>query len=461
MRVNKPIMVSLIVFGLCGVAVSGSTDIGHFPLMKELKAPEAGNRKIASFVLDEDILAATDDNYFNLRISDDKGLEIPFLVRCKRQIKSVVQEYNVPMKTIAFEPLSSNRIEVILEKDEKELERLPGVIVFSTRHRNYEKQVTVYASHDRSSWELVAENRPIFDYSKYIDVWNNRVEIKPAPYLYYKIEISNISESQQSPLTKIIRETRGGDLFKEVEKTSFRKEDFRIEKIEFLEKKQSMTRTEEVTRLYSVNNFVIVNRPREQETIVTFDTFRSPVRSLAILTGVPNFSRSLRVEGSDEDKDKKGWRHITSGAISRISAGEFKQERTTIKFDRPSRYKHYRITVRNLDSPPLDISGVEAKGETYEALFFCDQSRNYHVLYGAQDADSPCYDIAAVLREAEAADTDIYSLGEQKANPSYGPARGFRVDGRKLLIPAVLLMVITLAWLIARSVKSLDSSHPA
>lgn len=458
MRINKYIVAGLLVCALYCGPVSGSTDIAHFLLMKELKAPEAGKRKIASLALDEEILAATDDTYSNVRIFDERGVEIPFLVRCKRETKPIVSEHSIPMKTIAFEPLSDNRIEIVLEKEEKKADRLPSLIVFSTRYKNYEKQVTVYAGHNRASWEPVAENSPIFDYSKYIDVRNNRVEIKPGPYPYYKIEISNISESEQSPLTKIVRETRGGDVFREVEKTSFKKEDFRIEEIQFFERKQSIARTDEVTRLYSVTNVMVVNNPKKQETIVTFDTFRTPVRSLTILTKAPNFSRSLRVEGSNDSKE---WHAVTSGTISRISAGEFKQERTAITFGRPSRYKRYRMIIMNFDSPPLDVSGVEAKGETHEALFFCDQSRKYRILYGAEEANSPSYDIAAVLREAEATDTDIYSLGKQKANPSYSPAAGFRLNGRKLLVPVVLLMVGALVWLIAGSVKRLDSSHPA
>lgn len=459
---NKYMVIGLFVFGLCGGAVSGSTTIANFPLMKELAAPEAGSRKIASFLLDEEMLAATEDNYSNLRVFDDKDRDTPFLVRCKRQTQPVMREYSVPMETIAFEALSDNRIEVVLKKEKREPDRLPGVIVFSTKHKNYEKQVTVYASHDRTSWELVAENRPIFDYSKHIDVRNNRADIKSGPYLYYKIEISNISESRQLPLTRIVREARGGDLLREVEETSLREEDFRIEKIDFLEKERSVARSEEVTRLYSVNDFVVKNNPKDQETIVTFDTFRALVTSLTILTGVPNFSRSLRIEGCDEDKDREEWRPLTSATISRINTGEFQQDRTRIKFGKPYRYKHYRITIMNRDSPPLDISGVQARGETHEALFFCDQSRKYHILYGAEGVASPSYDIAAVLRKVEGADTDIYSPGGQKANPFYSPAGRFgRLDGRRLLVPAVLLMVMALAWLIARSARSLDSSHPA
>lgn len=458
MRIKETMVVGLLVYGLCVGTVSGLTDISRFPLMKKLKASQHENRKIASFVLDEDILAAVDDNYSNLRIFDDKGSETPFLVRCEKQTKTVVREYRVPMKTVALKPLPDNRIEVIVKKEDKEPNSLPEIIVLSTRVKNYEKQVTVYGGYDRTSWEQIAKDKPIFDYTKYLDLRNNRVEIKPGPYEYYKIEISNMSVSQQSPLTRIVREMRGGDLFKEVEKTSFKKKDFRIEKIVFFEKKQSILRQEKVMRLYSVKDFIAANEPEKQETIVTFDTFRTPVRELKVLTEVPNFSRSLFIEGSDEDKDKKEWRSITSATINRINIGEFQQDRSTIKLGRPYRYKHYRVTIRNFDSPALDISGLEARGETHEVLFFCDPLREYRALYGMEDGEPPAYDIGAVLKEAEAADTDIYSPGEQETNPSYSPpGRPSLFEGQRLLVPAIVLMVITLIWLIVRSVKRLDS----
>ncbi|MDY6856039.1 MAG: hypothetical protein SWO11_15290 [Thermodesulfobacteriota bacterium] len=458
MRIRKTMVVGLLVYGLCVGTVSGITNISQFPLMKRLKPSQHENRKIASFVLDEDIFAAVDDEYSNLRIFDDKERETPFLVRCKKQTKTVVREYRVPVKTIAVKPLSDNRIEVIVQKEDKEAKSLAEVIALYTRVKNYEKQVTVYGGYDRTSWELIAKDRPIFDYTKYIDVRNNRVEIKPGPYEYYKIEISNISESQQSPLTRIVREMRGGALFKKVEKTSFKKEDFRIEKIVFFEKKQSLLRQERVMRLYSVNSFIAANEPEKQETIVTFDTFRTPVRELKILTEVPNFSRSLFIEGSDEEKDEKEWHPITSATISCINAGEFEQDRSTIKLGSPYRYRHYRITIRNFDSPPLEISGVEARGETHEVLFFPNPIRAYRALYGMEEARPPAYDIGAVLKHAEAADTDVYFPDEQEKNPSYSPpGRSSLFKGQGLLVPALILMVITLIWLILRSVKRLDS----
>ncbi|MFC1497724.1 hypothetical protein ACFLS1_04505 [Verrucomicrobiota bacterium] len=458
MKINKPIIVGLLVLLLCGGTAPGSSDIEFFPLTKDLKTEKAGSRKIASFILDEEIFAATKNNYSNLRIFDDNNVETPFLVRCQRQNKSVVHEHEVPVKTIAFELLPDNRIEVVLEKKKQNPKLLPEIIIISSSQKNYEKMVTVYAGNDRASWKIIAKNKPIFDYSRYMDVKNNRIEIKPGKYSYYKIEISNITESQQSPFTKIVRETKEGDLSRKMETSSFRNKDFRIDKIKLLGKTKSITRVNKLTQPYTVSGFTVSDNPKEQETILTFDTFRVPARSLTILTDVPNFSRSLLVEGCNENKDKNEWIRITSANISRISAGEFQQDQTAVKFSNPyRRYKHYRITIRNLDSPPLDISGVKVHGETHEALFFCESARQYRVLYGAHELDQPEYDIAAVLSKAEAADTDTYFPGTQTANPLYASDRDFQlIEGRYLMVAAILLMVVTLVWLIAKSTKKLE-----
>ena len=455
-------ILTLIAVVLPAIATPAAAGSESFPRLKPLEAVAGRTRPIASFDLDEALLAETDDAYANLRIFDDTSAETPFLVRTKREKKTVVSEREISVRTLSLQTLPSNRIEVVLEKEQAD--RPVSAIVLHTAERNYEKHVTIYGSDDRQTWTLIAERQPVFDYSKFLDLSNERVACAAASFRCYRIEIENIAESKQSPLTQLARETRDGRVVGETERSEFVRQDYRLERVEFIEKIVSEVRAETVMKGYAVLNLKVENRPREKTTVVTFAARRAPLTELTLVTATPNFSRSLTVEATDGPGaagEPETWRHIAGTTVSRIDTGAYRQDAATVPLGRPCRFRRCRLTIANLDSPPLDIGGVEARGEVHEALFFCSSARAYRAFHGARDMPAPRYDIGAVLTRAETAETDTYRLGEERPNPAHRPAPAPAFSGgRKLLVAAVALMVITLGALIARSLRKLDTLPP-
>jgi hypothetical protein len=362
------------------------------------------------------------------------------------------------MDTVAFERLTNNCIEIVVSAHEAG--HSINAVILHTGLRNFEKQVTVSGSEDRQAWTVLAEARPIFDYSRFIDLRHDRVDIVPGRYAFYKLDISNIVESPQSPLVQIVRETQDGALAREVEKTSFTREDFRIESMDFIETLESVLESDRVTRPCNLENLAVTNDSKTRTTIVTFDTPSVPLIELTLTTPSVNFSRKLTVEGCNDKTERHdtgavppAWQPIVSSTLTRIDIGKFQQNSTAIGLGGVRRFRHYRLTVHNLDSPPLNIAGVEAKGEVHEALFFRESSAAYRVFYGARDMAPPRYDIAAVLEKTEGPDADVFVAGKQEDNASYKPGRTPAFTGKRLLLPVVMLMVITLVWLIAKTVK--------
>lgn len=135
---------------------------------------------------------------------------------------------------------------------------------------------------------------------------------------------------------------------------------------------------------------------------------------------------------------------------------------TTIRFDRPQRYQRYRIVIRNLDNPALNVYGVSAEGEVHEAFFFCDPNHQYRLLYGATEMEPPRYDIADVLDKTVVSGVGVCALGAEEKNPSVNAAsKGIVqqvVTSRRLLVGAMLLMVCTLIWLIAVAISGVNKS---
>lgn len=81
------------------------------------------------------------------------------------------------------------------------------------------------------------------------------------------------------------------------------------------------------------------------------------------------------------------------------------------------------------------------------------------MVYGAADGKAPRYDTERVVRGAKREAIDLYSLGPEEANaPFRKPGPAWLRSGKILLVPAVILMVGVLVWLIAKSARHLDGS---
>lgn len=449
------IVMAVVALVVAASTANGSIEVSQFPWCKALQPPtNTANKNVAVFPLDDEIFAATDGNYVNMRIFDQNNVEIPFQVRTQTTDKSVARERGLSLKIGPFQIKPDNRIEIVFEK--KASEPIPSAVEFSTHYRNYEKQITVSGSNDRKQWQILAQDQPIYDYSRFIDIRNNRIEITPRQYAYYKVEVSNISEVRQSPLTQIIRETRGSMALKEVEKSAFTKEDFRIDRISFLEKKQVMVKGKKVITDYNVERLNVVQDQKEKTTILTFSTARQPLTALTVLAQDSNFSRPITIEATDATDAKSGWQTLLRSRISRIDIGRFHKDASTMGLGAPRRFRHYKITVQNLDNPPLNITGVTAKGEVHEVIFFRKPGEMYQLYYGGKNTPEPRYDIGSVLRKVGIMDADIFKAGAGEANPSYGMGRkSYSINTKLLLVISIIVVVIVLALVIAATSRKM------
>ena len=437
--------------------VSAGLDASDYPFMKHLDpaGEDESHGELGSCEIDEEMFSGVERSFANLRLVDDGAREVPVVVRRRATAKKRVHEETIASETVSFETSSTNRVEIRL-KVKEEGNPAATAVVLKSKVRNFEKQVSVFGSHDGLEWKVIAENMPIFDYSRFIDVRNERINFEPSAFPFFKLEISNISESHQSPLTRIARETRGGALASEVERTSFQRSDFRIEKIELIQKKTS-TRYADLKRVYSTENLLSEIDDENKQSLVTFDTARTPLTRLSVQVDSSNFNRAILLEGSDDEGKKPKWQRILSTRIGRISLGSFRQEKTSIDLGGEQRFRHYRLTIDNLDNPALVIQGVRAEGPAYELVFYRSSHGQYHALYGAKAAYLPKYDIGSVLTKAKDAETVKYGLKQQEDNPGFRTGRGTGLDGKKMMVVAILAMVAVLFWLVLKTVKHVET----
>ena len=66
-------------------------------------------------------------------------------------------------------------------------------------------------------------------------------------------------------------------------------EEFKVDEIRFLEKKESVTEAENESQFHPVHDLTVTNDAERQETAVGIDLRRSPVASLTIFARDANF----------------------------------------------------------------------------------------------------------------------------------------------------------------------------
>jgi len=429
-----------------------------FPFVKEVNVPPNAVKEIASIVIDDDIYSRTDDRYANMRMFDQQDNEVRFLLRQLTKTKEELDEFDVSLVTLSFRELADNRIEIVLEKEPDVA--APHSVEVSTRQRNYEKHITVSGSNDQEKWIELARTQPIFDYSKYIDLRNNRVDIRPEQFRYYRVQVANITEVHPSPLKEIIRENRGVARFRETETITVRKESLHIERLDFRAQRMMKVDRRPALQSYATWNIQVTNNIEKQSTEVIFSMARQPVTTFRVDTPDSNFSRPVIVEGGVLAADGPEWRVLANERISRIRAAGVRKERLTIVLNGPARFPLYRLTIKNEDNPVLDITDVKAEGEVYAAFLLHEPNSVYRLFYGGPRIPPPKYDIADVLGSVADADTDTFALSPEEENASYSKEEPPRPIGNKtIFILALIAMVITLGWLVTRAVRDVPTTN--
>ena len=435
-------------------AAESRMDVCLFPHQKPLERAEGAGARVGLFELDNAIYAATDARYANLRITDEGGAEVPFHLRQKIHAVTQIVETAISSRLLGFEEKSGNQARVLVEVEK------PGggaeVVLLRTGNQNYEKLCAVYGGNSLDRWEPLVRDVRVFDYSRHIDVRNNRIDLPPNGYKYLRIDIANFVEQKKPEEFEVTTEERGELAFSKTERRTMREESIRIEGIE-LRAKSAVVRPDEPFRsAYAGSNLTVKADEQAQTSVWTFGTDRQPLVSLSLETASQNFSRRVTVEGS-RGGDKPTWDWLGEATLFSVDFGNAQDRQLTIPLARESRYEQYRVVVYNQDNPSMDVSGVIATGLVYEALFMADPTARYGALYGGKDVPAPRYDVESVLKNVPTLETVTYVLGDEFPNPLY--KAGYRTGGitpKVLFAIAMAAMIALLVWFIAKGAGKVE-----
>lgn len=439
----------------CGPLAAETLTPDNFPYWKDVQG-EVDRTSIIALPLDCDIYEHCQLNMNDLRLFDDQSKAIPFML-----VKAVGQKQTartVPIATAKVESLEESedgRLEIRLQLPEKKPS--PRGLRIHTPLRDFDLNVQVLGSEDGQAWHTLAENVHIYDYTRFIDVRQCDVPLPENNCRHFKLIVNRGTEQRQQALVQLSRQLKGGQELSRTETSKLRTRPFRIESVQFIDKKETITAEEARVQNYPVTSFEVGTEGKT--TVVLLKMRRQPVTSLVMVTESANFSRDVKVEVQRPRGPTTQWATIATGRLSRVQFRDTDHENLRISFPE-QRQEAYRLVIDNGDSPPLSIDGVQARGNVYELLYMSDTVKGHRLCFGAEDMDPPVYDTAAIQELHRKHQPVQANLGPVQQNPSITkPALSAQslLNNKVFFGTVVAVMVLVLAWILVRTGSQLNT----
>jgi hypothetical protein len=440
---------------LLGAALAAAPSLAAgdsgFHFGKELDRGTALGEEILAVPLDLDIFAATRDGFPDLRISDEAGTEVPFVLEQVSEQRSERVRQACASELVSLRPMDGNALEIVVRLVEKAPNA--GGVTILTPLTDYEHRVKIWGSPNEKDWSPLVSDGLIFDYSRYMDVRNREVVLPANDFRRFKLEVEQVLDERESPFLELTRSRRGGGKDQRIETTRIERRPFRIDRIDLWRTVEKESAPRAVKMSYPVKTFQVEEDAQEKVTRIQVRSRREPLTGLVLETPNRNFSRAVKVRVPVTHGVRTEWVEVGSGTIHRFQFRAFRREELQLSFPE-RREEHYQIVIENADNPPLEITSVQAEGNRYRMVFLAAEGRRYRIKYGSGTAESPRYDTAAVLASLRPGFQPIDArLGAQVENPLYREVHrlGDWLNNAVFLGFAIILMIVVLGWILFRA----------
>jgi hypothetical protein len=429
-------------------------------LARDIELPPRMQEELVAVPLDSDVYAAAQSSLADLRVLDSNGREVGFLLRPAPATKTHRVRRTWTPRQRSLRPLPEEGLEITVHLDASD--PVPEGLRLATPLTNFEQHVQVSSSADGVAWTPLTEAL-LFDYSRYMDVRNDRVTLPRTTHRHFRIVVARVTAEQESELLELTRRLQGGRETDRSERVQIERRPFRIDQVEFWTE-QAEARTASIqTTEYPIAGFTVTEDVQTKTTRVLIETRSPPLTSFTLETPDRNFSRRASVEVEQPVGPQSRHRTLSTGQLTRLEFRKLSTSELTLEFPE-TRAEQYRILIENRDSPPLTIERIIARGPVYEVVFLAVPETTYRLAYGGEEFTPPSYDTAAIqaalrertvplvasLRQAEAA------LPTQPAGARQQLRRWF--NDTWLLTGVIVVLVAALGWGLYQAARRVDQA---
>ncbi len=397
----------------------------------DIKVPEGAAGANARFVVNNDMwdnAAGTDLR--DLRIIRGETDDVGYVVYAPQEEPSTFVEHPARVFNIATRNTEASELTLDLGDNPPVTSR----ITIQTPAAEFGCAVTVEGSDDNRNWKTLRADAAIFAFGGEIRQRFTTVRIPDARMRYLRVVVSAPPNGKPIELSgaTVSQETPAG------------KPDLPL-----LADRRVVERTES---------------QESGQTLMTLDlgAMRLPLQTVTLQTSQQNFSRKIRLEVSD---DNKQWAAAGTGVIFRMHTEKYQEEQLTVPF--PETFGRYlRVWVANGDDPPLVLSQITVQGRPRYVFFPFEAGKQYRLFYGNPNARKPQYEYAAVFPRIDRGAAIEARLGEVHENPRFIATRAADTpppwvqQNQWVLYVALAVAVVGLALVAMRALKKPVSDNP-
>jgi hypothetical protein len=315
----------------------------------------------------------------DLRLYDDAGNEVPYLIERPVPVVKIVQ--NVKSFHVSLTP--SNTI-IVLETG---LTQPLDDVTLESPADGFLKPVRIEGSTDLKRWQTLEQGQPIFRQPNGV----NRLHVSfPAgtwPWLRLTVDDQR---SQPIPFTGA--------------------------RLRVAVSEPAPTGWMPVTIAERNEN------PGETRLALNLGAANLSLAAVQIETAEPLFTRHVTFAVPQVSEDTVREQTIGQGVIYRVAIeGQPAVESLSAPLESPVRSRELLLFIRNQDSPPLPITGVRVERRPAYLVFLARQAGAYHLLTGNNQCAAPHYDLAALDMNLKSVAVAAIKLPPPADNPDYRP----------------------------------------
>ncbi len=332
---------------------------------------------LVKFSLPTDTLDAARPALEDLRLYDDAGNEVPYLIeRPAPAGRTVRNAKSFQVSLDAAETVVTLETGVALPLD---------AVTLATPAMNFIKAVRVEGSTDARKWQLLAQGQPVFRQAS--GASQLRVGFAPATWRWLRLTVDD-QRSPPIPFTSA-----------QVHAAAAEAAPGESQPAAIIDRSETPGQTRLTLNLGAAN---------------------LAVASVSLDTDEPLFTRPVTVAAPQVSADSIREQVIGQGVIYRVAIeGQPASANLTVLLERTVPSRELVLLIRNEDSPPLNIRSASIERRPVHLVFLARQAGTFHLLTGNKSCAAPRYDLAAFdarLKSAAVAPARIPALAD---NPDY------------------------------------------
>jgi hypothetical protein len=376
--------------------------------------------RLASAVVSVDVFRRSHTGLRDLRVIDDLGDEVPFVIWTRDGSTNTVS-LPTTLRENSYAPGDYTQMVLDLGDNPK----FHNTLEIQTREPDFIEWVSVEASDDARLWRIVQTRAPFFRFRKEGLQGTQTISYSENNARYLRVHILDGAEQFQATGARVLY------------KTVVAPESVPVDVV-FIPSASQSTGNSSWTADFGVSEM--------------------PVSGVHFDVGAPaEFIRSVDISASDDNQE---WRFVARGEIYRYKQAGAAQEQSAVSI--PSyggaRGRYWRIEIANGNDKPLEEVNVRVSATPRHIVFEQQPGRTYRLIYGQSLAEAPQYDLKRRIdfKHADAATTAI-SVGPEEENSDYSDPRPWTEKNRYFLWVVLGIAVLLLGYSAIQSLRRSSS----